>query len=117
MPRLKVEFTVSNTQKYIFWFLVFFLLNYLGDGVPSIAGLSFHQLWKLPVLAYLLLLFSTNKRKKETFEIVTLILIFEFFINRELLVNPLGCIIRISKQQLPFILLFSYWFTYYSISK
>ena len=113
MQPFKFGLNISNTQKYILWFIVFFLLNYIGHELPPIAGLSFHQLWKLPVLAYLLLLFSTNKRKKETFEIVTLILIFEFFINRELLVNPLSCIIRTSKQQLPFILLFSYWFTYY----
>lgn len=113
MRPIKFELNISNVQKYILWFLVFFLLNYLGDGMPPIAGLSFHQLWKLPVLAYLLMLFANSKRKKEPFEIVTLILIFEYFLNREMVVNPLGCIIRISKQQLPFVLLFSYWYTYY----
>ncbi|MDE7129203.1 MAG: O-antigen ligase domain-containing protein, partial [Alistipes sp.] len=40
--------------KYIFFFLVFFLVHYL-EGLPPIGSLSVAQLWKLPLLGVLLI--------------------------------------------------------------
>lgn len=113
MQQIKFGLNIAKPYKYIIWFVVFFLLNYLGETIPNIAGLSFNQLWKLPVLAYLLMFFVLNKRKKEAFEVVTLWLVVEYFLCREIMVNPFGCFIRITKQQLPFVLLFSYWYLFY----
>lgn len=113
MQPIKLGLNIAKPYKYLLWFLVFFLLNYLSETIPNIAGLSFNQLWKLPVLAYLLMLFSLNKRKKESFEIITIWLVIEYSLCREIIVNPFGCFIRITKQQIPFVLLFSYWFFYY----
>lgn len=82
---------------YILCFLAFFLIHYL-EGLPPIGAFSFAQLWKIPLLLYLLLYNILNLRKKERFEKAGYLLSAEYAFCPEILINPLNTLIRISKQ-------------------
>lgn len=92
---------------YIIFFLLFFVIHYL-EGLPPIGGLSFAQLWKIPILIFLLFYNLLSLRKKNVFEKSGYMLSFEYLLGPEMLLNPVKEIISISKN-LPFILLFGYW--------
>lgn len=94
-------------QKYILFFLLFFLLHYL-EGLGDIGGLSFAQLWKMPLLLYLLLFNIMCLNKRTLFEKSTYLLSIEYMLSPETLIKPISAVITVTKQ-LPFVLFFRYW--------
>lgn len=78
------------------------------EGLPPIGGLSFAQVWKLPLLAGLLVYSVLSLWRKTHFEKTSYLLSAEYILSPEILVNPIGAIVRISKQ-LPFALFFGFW--------
>ena len=102
-------------QKYILFFIIYFLLHYL-EGLPPTGGLSFAQVWKLPLLAALLLYNILSLWKKTYFEKFSYLLSIEYILSPEILINPINAIVRISKQ-LPFILFYGFWRQFFAHRK
>lgn len=102
--------------KYLFFFIVFFLLHYL-EGLPPIWGIPFAQIWKAPVLLYFIFLFfDGEKRRKEKFETRGYIYSFEPFFCPAILTNPKSVIIFAIKQ-LPLVLSYNFWLRKFSSRK
>lgn len=98
--------------KYIFWFILFIIVHYLEGGL-YFGGLSFAQLWKLPVLAYLLYYNIEKGYKSISFEKRGYALVFEHMLSQEFIINPLKNIIDATKN-IPMILFYGYWKKRYS---
>jgi len=94
-------------QKYLSFFLLFFLLHYL-EGMKDIGGFSFAQLWKMPLLLYLLLFNMMCLKSRTLFEKSTYLLCIEYLLSPETLIKPISAVITVIKQ-LPFVLFFRYW--------
>ena len=82
-------------------------LHYI-EGFPDIGGLSFAQLWKMPLLMLLICYFIFYLKRLEKFEKWTIFLLLESFFCIETFINPLSNIISAAKL-LPFILFFHYF--------
>lgn len=93
--------------RYIAWFLLYFGLHYI-EGYPPVGSLPVAQLWKLPLLAYLLLFTICSRRRKFAFE--KSIYGFSIFsmLNVESLSNPIYSLAHAMKQ-LPLVLFFRFW--------
>ncbi len=96
--------------QYIFWFILFFGIHY-AEGLTSMGTLSFAQLWKMPLIAFgILLLFK--RKNKYTFEYVGIITFIEAFFCPEMSKIPLSVLLYSSKNLLV-VLFFNYWMKYY----
>ena len=82
------------------------------EGLPPIGGLSIAQLWKIPILLYLLYVVYRNDRKWFTFEKYSYIYSAENFLCPAIISNPVSIIIHASKQ-LPMVLFFNFWISRY----
>lgn len=82
--------------KYIFFFLIFFMLHYL-EGLPPIGGLSVAQLWKLPVLGVLLVYNITKVYRYTSIEKSGYLMAMQSVMNRETLINPIFSVVKASK--------------------
>jgi len=102
-------------QKYLFFFLLFFLLHYL-EGLEDIGGFSFAQLWKMPLLLYLLLFNMMCLKSRTLFEKSNYLLSIEYLLSPETLIKPISAVITVIKQ-LPFVLLFRYWIVVFNERK
>lgn len=91
--------------KYTLWLAAFVAIHYL-EGLPPIAGLSIAQLWKIPLLIFLLS--ELLRGKKTTFERIGILLFLEVFLCPEIFQNPLTVILYGTKNLL-LILFFHYW--------
>lgn len=80
-------------------------MHYL-EGLPPIGPFSFAQLWKIPILLYLITEVITYK-KKEPFEKCAYWSAIETFFCPAILTNPFSIILYASKQ-LPLVLCFGY---------
>lgn len=72
--------------KIIILFSVFVALHYI-EGLPQIAGMSPAQLWKLPIIFYLLSHYILTPYKAKNFEKWSFLLAIESFINIETFIN------------------------------
>lgn len=104
MDKLSKNVTAS---RYLIFFLLFFLLHYI-EGVKLGGSFSIAQIWKIPLMVYLLIYTFKNIRKRFLFEKANYLTTEEFFLNKEVLLNPLNLFIGASKL-LPLTLFFSYW--------
>lgn len=101
-----------SKQKYISWFILFVIIHYLEGGF-YIGGLSFAQLWKLPILAYLLYYNIVKGYKHTIFEKSGYALVIEYMLSQEFIINPLKNIIDATKN-IPLMLFYGYWKKKYS---
>lgn len=101
--------------KYTLFFLLFFLLHYL-EGTEEIGGFSFAQLWKMPILLYLLLFNMICLKNRTLFEKSAYLLSIEYLLSPETLIKPISAVITVFKQ-LPFILFFRYWIVVFNERK
>lgn len=97
--------------KYLLFFLLFVFLQYM-EGLPPIRGLSIAQLWKIPILFYLVYVVYKDDRKWFTFEKYSYIYSAENFFCPAIISNPVSIIIHASKQ-LPMVLFFNFWISRY----
>lgn len=102
-------------QKYLFFFLLFFLVHYL-EGMEDIGGFSFAQLWKTPLLLYLLLFNMMCLKSRTLFEKSNYLLSIEYLLSPETLIRPISVVITVIKQ-LPFVLFFRYWIVVFNERK
>ena len=93
--------------KYIFFFLLFFFIPYL-EGVDLGGMFSFAQLWKIPVLAFLLFYLIKKQIRQASFSKLTYWFSGVTFLNRDIFISPLGAFLFASKL-LPFPLFFEYF--------
>lgn len=98
---------------YIFSFILFFILHYI-EGFPTPLGLSIAQLWKLPLLFYLLVFSIRSLKRKYAWEKYGYGLAIESTLNVESILNPLYSFTHAMKQ-LPLTLFFRYWLIKYSL--
>lgn len=96
-----------NIIKYLFWFAIFFILHYI-EGFPSIAGFSVAQLWKLPLIVYLLLNAIQSRSNTFRFEKYGYYYSSFPFLSLDILQTPLN-VLLFSIKQLPVILFFRFW--------
>lgn len=82
--------------KYILFFLIFFILHYL-EGLPPIGGLSFAQLWKMPLWGLLLVYAITKLRRLSPIEKSGYMMSLQCFMNQETLINPMFSVLKASK--------------------
>ena len=97
--------------KYFLFFFLFVLIQYV-EGMPAIGGVSVMQLWKMPILLYLLYVVYKNDRKWFPFEKYSYLYSVENFFCPAIISNPFSIIIHASKQ-LPMVLFFNFWITRY----
>lgn len=90
--------------KIIILFAIFVALHYI-EGLPSIAGMSVAQLWKLPIIFFLLSHYIFTPYKAKTFEKCSFLLAIESFINIETL-NNISFVIASSTKTLTCILFY-----------
>lgn len=76
---------------------MYFAIHYF-EGLPPVAGFSVAQLWKIPVLLFLLFYCFYSKRKLKPFEKTNFFLVIEMLFNKDLIVSPKSLIIGSSKQ-------------------
>lgn len=99
-------------KQYILYFILYCVLHYI-EGFPPVFGLPIAQLWKLPLLFYLLLFSVTSLRRRYSFEKNAYSLAIESTLNVETLLNPIYSLVHAIKQ-LPLVLLFRYWLVKFS---
>lgn len=102
-----------NVLKFLVGFVLFFLLHYI-EGLPPIAGFSLAQIWKIPVLVFMLMLCVFTYRRFQKFERICYWYSLEPFLCPVVLTNPFS-IILFSSKQLPAILFFNFWHLFSSI--
>lgn len=90
---------------YIVCFVAFVGVHYM-EGLPPVGGFSMAQLWKIPILMYLLFICMTSRRKY-AFEKSAYYYSIESFLCPAIITNPLSIIIFASKQ-LPLVLFFGF---------
>lgn len=95
MPVTRI-FRVMFYVKYIFFFLVFFLVHYL-EGLPPIGSLSVAQLWKLPLLGVLLIYNITRVYRYTSIEKSGYLMSVQSFMNPEIVINPLFSVAKAFK--------------------
>lgn len=93
--------------KYIFFFILFVVLHYI-EGFPDVDGFSVAQLWKIPLLLFLILYFILHIRKTEKFEKWTMLLILESFFCIEIIINPTSTFTNAIKL-IPLVLFFHFF--------
>lgn len=93
--------------KYLLWFIIYVTLHYV-EGLPPIAGLSVAQLWKMPLIAYLLLNALQSRYHTFKFEKYGYGYSLTPFLSIEVLSSPFS-VILFSIKQLPTILFFKFW--------
>lgn len=97
----------GSKLKYLILFICYFFIHYI-EGFPPIGSLSIAQLWKIPLLLYLLVYNILFVKNRPIFEKTGYWLSIEYFFSLETVIKPLNVIIRVSKQ-LPFILFLGFW--------
>ncbi len=97
---------------YIFCFIIFFILHYI-EGLPPIFDLPIAQLWKLPLLLYLLLLSLQSARKKYELEKSSYWLALQSTLNVETIINPMYSVVH-GMKLLPLALFFRFWLSKFS---
>lgn len=90
-------------------------MHYL-EGLPPVGGISFAQLWKMPVIFFLLCYAIFSLRKKQAFEKWGYTLGIEYAFGAETFINPMGMIVRIFRT-LPVFLLYGFWVQKFSDRK
>ena len=75
-------------------------------------SLSMAQLWKIPLLAFLIFKCVSSIRRRVSFEKFGCLFSLETLLSPETIVNPTRAIVKFSKQ-LPLILFFGYWMGYF----
>lgn len=95
------------TLIYILCFSIFFLLHYL-EGISLGGGLSVAQIWKVPILLFLIFYIISRHLKTERFVRANYLLTGEVFLNQEIFVNPISIFIYASKL-LPFPLFYTFF--------
>lgn len=101
--------------RYIVFFILFLIIQYC-EGLPSVGGISFAQLWKLPILGYLLYCLYKYDRKWFAFEKFSYLYSVENFLCPAILKDIVPIIIHASKQ-IPLVLFFNFWVTKYKKDK
>lgn len=101
-----------NIFIYIICFIIYFGLHYI-EGLPPIGGLSTAQLWKIPLIGFLLVYALSSKRKLNQFEKTGYLYSFEPFLCPAILTNPFA-IVTFSMRQMPIPLFFNFWHRYSS---
>lgn len=96
-----------SSIKYLLWFIIFVTLHYV-EGLPPIAGLSVAQLWKMPLIAFLLLNAIQSRYHTFKFEKKGYYYSLTPFLNIEVLSSPFS-VLLFSIKQLPTILFFKFW--------
>lgn len=93
--------------KYLLWFIIYVTLHYV-EGLPPIAGLSVAQLWKMPLIAFLLLNALQSRYHTFKFEKYGYSYSLTPFLSIEVLSSPFS-VLLFSIKQLPTILFFKFW--------
>lgn len=96
-----------NIIIYLFWFVLYVTLHYV-EGLPPIGGLSIAQLWKMPLIGYLLLNAIHFHRRTFKFEKCGYTYSLMPFLSVEAATSPFN-IVLFSIKQLPTILFFRFW--------
>ena len=96
-----------NIITNLLWFVLFFSLHYV-EGLPPIAGLSVAQLWKMPLIAYLLINAIHTHYHTFKFEKYGYSYSLTPFLSVEVLSSPFS-VLLFSIKQLPTILFFKFW--------
>lgn len=99
---------------YFICFSIFFLLHYL-EGITLGGGLSVAQIWKVPVLLFLIFYIIRRHLKTEKFVRTNYLLTGEVFLNQEIFINPMGVFIYASKL-LPFPLFYTFFSSFSNTS-
>lgn len=97
-----------SVRYYIFFLVLYLVIHYL-EGLSSAGTFSFAQLWKIPVLLYLLWISIQYLTGKTRFENATYWLAIESLFSPETLLNPIASFIYTSKL-LPFVLFFRFFY-------
>lgn len=97
---------------YILCFAIYFALHYI-EGFPPVFGMPIAQLWKLPLLAYLLLLSAQSQRRKYALEKSSYWMALQSSLNVESILNPMYSVAHAMKL-LPLSLFFRFWLIKYS---
>ncbi|ATS11322.1 O-antigen ligase domain-containing protein [Porphyromonas gingivalis] len=97
---------------YILCFTIYFVLHYI-EGFPPVFGMPIAQLWKLPLLAYLLLLSIQSQRRKYSFEKSSYWMALQSSLNIESILNPMYSVAHAMKL-LPLALFFRFWLVRFS---
>lgn len=92
---------------YTLLFIIYFVLHYI-EGLPPIGGLSIAQLWKLPLIGYLLACVLSTKRKFNKFEKTGYLYSIEPYFCPAIVTNPFS-IVSFSMRQLPIPLFYNFW--------
>lgn len=103
---------MSRCVIYIMCFVVYCILHYI-EGFPPVFGLPIAQLWKLPLLAYLLFLSIQSQRRKYTLEKSSYWMALQSSLNLETIFNPVYSVAH-GMRQLPLALFFRFWLVKYS---
>jgi hypothetical protein len=98
---------MRNKLIYIIWFAVYFLIHYYIEYLPNIGSVSVAQLWKIPLIVFLIGYNLLSKSQKNTFEKIGYILAIEYMLSPETITNPLKSVILATKP-ITLILLFGY---------
>lgn len=93
---------------YILFFILYTAIHYL-EGLSFSGPFSFAQLWKIPVLMYLLWFCNRQVDGKPMFERSTYWLALESFFCHETLINPISSFVYTSKL-LPFVLFVRFFY-------
>lgn len=102
---------MKYTVLYIFFFILFVFIHYI-EGITLMGSLSMAQLWKIPLLAFLIFKCVSSIRRRASFEKFGCLFSLETLLSPETIVNPTRAIVKFSKQ-LPLILFFGYWMGYF----
>ncbi|AAQ65353.1 hypothetical protein PG_0109 [Porphyromonas gingivalis W83] len=97
---------------YILCFTIYFVLHYI-EGFPPVFGMPIAQLWKLPLLAYLLFLSIQSKRRKYALEKSSYWMALQSSLNIESILNPIYSVTH-GMKQLPLALFFRFWLVKFS---
>ncbi|MCQ2959429.1 MAG: O-antigen ligase family protein [Bacteroidales bacterium] len=98
---------VTSIARYFVLFVLFVFVHYC-EGLPSFGGVSFAQLWKLPILFYFIFCLYKYDRKWFRFEKVSYLYSFENFFCPYVIEKPFTILIHASKQ-LPLVLVFNFF--------
>ena len=93
---------MKYTVLYIFFFILFVFIHYI-EGITLMGSLSMAQLWKIPLLAFLIFKCVSSIRRRVSFEKFGCLFSLETLLSPETIVNPTRAIVKFSKQ-LPLIL-------------
>lgn len=92
---------------YIACFCLYFAIHYL-EGLPPIGGVSVAQVWKIPIILFLLCYNLAQSRKKQPFEKWGYALSIEYLLGAETWVNLFGAINRVART-MPVFLFYGFW--------